>query len=419
MKISEIHIQNFKSFEDATLKLKDFNVIVGPNASGKSNLLSVFTFITQIADDGLENAIYMQGGKKYLRNLFLSDEPCIIEISQDSEPEDNLKSNIMFRHYTADKVSIKYQMKLDFYKKGNQYKLPEEKIEFSGTFLLDPEAKSRNDEPPQLNVTYEVISKGGKIHQYFESNPVSSRFARYYEENLPSHKKGESILNNPYIQVMFPIYLSSFVGEVDFYNIDPKTARKGVSLSGKAKLASNGENIALRLKEILKSQKNKTRFMRLLKDILPFSTNLTIRELTYDSYIFHLEESLLKSSIDLPSSFLSDGTIDLIAYIIALYFEKSSRILIFEEPERNLHPALISKLVTMMREVSKKKQILATTHNIQFITHTYLEDLVFVYRNDKGFSTLIRPENSETVKYFLNEQFGVDELFLNNFFLVG
>jgi len=43
--LDELRIVNFKNFGDATLKLGPFTVIVGANASGKSNIRDAFRFL--------------------------------------------------------------------------------------------------------------------------------------------------------------------------------------------------------------------------------------------------------------------------------------------------------------------------------------------------------------------------------------
>ena len=68
MTISKIRIANFKSFADQTVELNDFNLLVGANASGKSNFVQAFKFLHDIVTHGLEDAISLQGGVEYLRN---------------------------------------------------------------------------------------------------------------------------------------------------------------------------------------------------------------------------------------------------------------------------------------------------------------------------------------------------------------
>ncbi|NTV00321.1 MAG: AAA family ATPase, partial [Methanoregulaceae archaeon] len=71
MPIREIAVTNFKSFRELTFAPDNFTLIIGSNASGKSNLIQVFKFIRDIAKYGLNNAISLQGGVDYLRNTLI------------------------------------------------------------------------------------------------------------------------------------------------------------------------------------------------------------------------------------------------------------------------------------------------------------------------------------------------------------
>src|SRR5215210_4576350 len=43
--LQQIRIQNFKSLKDVTLDLQQVNLLIGPNNSGKSNLLKALEFL--------------------------------------------------------------------------------------------------------------------------------------------------------------------------------------------------------------------------------------------------------------------------------------------------------------------------------------------------------------------------------------
>ena len=68
MPIQHIHVENFKSFSELDIDLSRFNVVIGSNAAGKSNFISIFKFLRDIAKHGIVNAIAMQGGSEYLQN---------------------------------------------------------------------------------------------------------------------------------------------------------------------------------------------------------------------------------------------------------------------------------------------------------------------------------------------------------------
>ena len=85
-----------------------------------------------------------------------------------------------------------------------------------------------------------------------------------------------------------------------------------------------------------------------------------------------------------PATFISDGTINIIALIVALYFEEHSVVMI-EEPERNIHPHLISRVVEMLKDKAEKKQILVTTHSPEVVQHAGLENLLLISRHKDGY----------------------------------
>ena len=86
MPIKRIHIENFKSFSVIDVELSRFNVVIGSNAAGKSNFISVFRFLRDIARHGLVNAIAMQGGADYIRNTKIGNERDLV-VQVTYEPE--------------------------------------------------------------------------------------------------------------------------------------------------------------------------------------------------------------------------------------------------------------------------------------------------------------------------------------------
>ena len=81
MSLENIKVQNFKSFKNLDVSLDEFNVIIGANASGKSNFAQAFSFLRDIVTHGLDSAISLQGGLKYLRSFASPDAPVTYEIT--------------------------------------------------------------------------------------------------------------------------------------------------------------------------------------------------------------------------------------------------------------------------------------------------------------------------------------------------
>ena len=150
----------------------------------------------------------------------------------------------------------------------------------------------------------------------------------------------------------------------------------------------------------------------MIKDILPFVEDLNVEKFADKSLLFKLKESYFKRNY-IPAYLISDGTINITAIILALFFEKKPFVII-EEPERNIHPYLISKIVEMMKDASKLKQILVTTHNPEFVKYAGLENILLVSRDNDGFSTIIRPSDKDEIKTFLKNNIGIEELYIQN-----
>jgi predicted ATPase len=87
---------------------------------------------------------------------------------------------------------------------------------------------------------------------------------------------------------------------------------------------------------------------------------------------------------------------------------------IIEEPERNIHPYLISKVVDLMKDASNKRQIIITTHNPEIVKYAGLENLLLIRRDEAGFSTICKPAATKELQSFLGDDLGLDDLYVQN-----
>lgn len=205
--------------------------------------------------------------------------------------------------------------------------------------------------------------------------------------------------------------------QISIFDLDPKLPKKATPITGKADLEPDGSNLAIVLRNLLQNEENRKQLTLILRDLLPFVADLKVDRFAEKSLLISLEESFAAGSY-LPASFLSDGTIHLTALILALYFDKAP-VVIIEEPERNIHPHLISKVAAMLVDASKKKQVIVTTHNPELVKHARLEDLLLVRRDAEGFSRISRPAENAQLKVFLENDLGVDELYVQDLLGVG
>lgn len=72
MHLTRLTLRNWRSFKNLDVELGQRLVIIGPNASGKSNLLDAVRFLRDLArpDGGLQDAMTLRGGLSRVRCLF-------------------------------------------------------------------------------------------------------------------------------------------------------------------------------------------------------------------------------------------------------------------------------------------------------------------------------------------------------------
>ena len=410
MAIKRIKVSNFKSFKDLDLKLNRFDVLVGANASGKSNFVQIFKFIRDISNLGLDNAISLQGSE-YLTNIGIP-LPQMFSLKIEGVPDSHFGIRVAESLIAKIKeVDYKFELRFEPNKKGFEIRSDSLRLPIDYVRIKkDKDGKIKDDKVigPGTIVLSNKKGKPGFELQHPESIKIEKKdvFPLFIREEL---KPTTLLLQTPYF--FLPPLEHSF-GDIAIYDFDPKLSKKAVSVAGKSELEEDGSNLSLVMKNIVEDKNKKRKFSNLIKELLPFVEDLSTDKFVDRSLLFKLRESYFPK-VYFPASFISDGTVNISALLIALYFEEKS-LSIIEEPERNIHPYLISKVMDMIKDASEKKQIIITTHNPEVVKHTDLENILLVSRDKEGFSTISRPSKKKEVKIFLKNEMGLDELYIQN-----
>jgi len=193
------------------------------------------------------------------------------------------------------------------------------------------------------------------------------------------------------------------------YDIDPKISKSPTPLSGLAELEPDGKNIALVLKNLTKNSDLLQKFVNLVDVCLPFINSIDTESLADKSILLSIKENFNKD-LQLPATFASDGTIEVITLIDILFFERRNVVAI-EEPEKNLHPALLQKIMELMRDASKNKQLIITTHSPEIINYVDIKNILIIKRDKDGFSVIKKADNDTELKYFLHENISISQVF--------
>lgn len=394
------------------------NVVIGSNASGKSNFISIFRFLRDIARNGLLNAIAMQGGAEYLRNSRIGlSRPLSVRVDYNAEPEFEII------HETAGKETFiaarssgsTYEFSVHFHEPGRGFSIPKDQLTIrcevfecrAGT--LRPEKEGRLIGEGSI-----IVSSSGGFVTTTITLPPSCPFTA--NDILPPVFRRRPIpekallLETPFVSPL--PHAVKFFDQLAVYDIDPKLPRKGVVITGRSELEEDGGNLALVIKIICENPEKKRKLGNLIKDVLPFIEDFSVQKFMDVSLILTLRERYAKQQ-DLPASSLSDGTITIIALIVVLYFENKPFIII-EEPVSHIHPFLVGRLLAMMKEVSGHRQLMITTHSTEVVKHADLNDILLITRDSEGFSAISRPADKEEVRTFLENEVGIEELYAQN-----
>jgi predicted ATPase len=413
---SAIHtfkVKNFRSFRSFNIDLDRLNLFVGPNASGKSNLLSAIKFIRDIADDGLRDAISLQGGINVMPNVNHPDDQITFTISySESGPSEGLQ--LLFEPVDAalpmPPSSPRYTYDLELRPlQGNRWRIDKEVINVH--FACGPlPAEGPSVDYLAYNGVLQIRRRDTDLEwlahmPYATSLRPSSIFERIratrtrIAPDLSLLDREMSILD---------FRPGAFLKDIPIFDINPELARDAVFLSGKPTLDEDGENLPLVLNHILEDESRASQFMELLQFVTGYVESLEIE--TYSDLTATMRISdKYASKTSLPVSVVSAGTIQIAALIVAIYFEQSP-VIIFEEPDHFIHPIIIERIAQLMRSRQNQRQFIVTTHSPVLLSQLEGATVYALYRDKDGYSHAFRPKSNEALTEFMRHDIGLDTL---------
>ena len=399
MRITRLRVKNFKSIRDAEINFPPMTLVVGANAAGKSNFVSVFKFLSDLLSRGLEAAIALQGGIEWLVNANLpKGTPVEIAFTMNV---DRIGYDDDDGFYTEENYyQLKYDLRIVPNKRGNGYKIGHDEL----ILTVDQGVEELYKRNKSGYINYKYKFKNLKEKEW-KLDLAESPVKKILEK--PENQK-EAIFH------FLPFMISSSSQDefIRVFDFDPRILKRPSPIESVPELTEDGSNLANVLRNILRSKKKQEELTALLNDFLPFVEKVGVDSNADRSFSYKIRENYSKKAFH--ENFLSDGTVSILAILTALYFQEKANIVILEEPERNLHPKLLSKLLSAAEDVSAKKQIILTTHNPEFLKHAKIEHVLFISRDDEGFTVFQSPKDSETVRAFMENDLGMDDLFLQD-----
>ncbi len=426
MKIIKLKVSNFKSIEQLEIaeninKFNDVNLLIGSNASGKSNFIQIFEFLKALKQHGFQSKEFKkQFNVANLKNFNTHKNTISIEI--ELQYNEKILNRELDSQNQVFKTREKIAYKLELFVQKSDFTISE-KIDFYEHFILE---NKTTEEVKELSSTliygiehnddkFKLTTNQDRIEKYFSPNEIDfqiiSPYPIHYLETLAQGFKKQTVLK--FSGLLIPDDFFDF-GIFDINSFKAKQSQPDMLVE---ELEKDASNLTPLINEILKKKDGNSE--QLIADIS--GTLNFIEDIKIESFneLLTLKIKEIWNLNYTEGHLLSDGTINIIALVIILYYQKNS-IIFIEEPEKGIHPSLISDLVEMFFDVAKyrNKQIFITSHNEQILKNIYqtnqLKDISLINRNEKGFSIIEKPENKKMVKAFLKNEMGIDELFINN-----
>jgi predicted ATPase len=440
MMLKKVRIKNFKNFKDVgkDIEFGKLNVLVGANASGKTNFRRFFEFLKHIVqgeNPGLVKAINNQCGTKginYFLNTYLQTRfPFEADIGYCNPIKWNIGKNrdriVLYSN------SENYLVKLKFEEGRIDYNILENRFNCKCGLDKGVDVDERYVKPDELTQREVVLKQDNEGWEYYEVmpdnklentkllQPLRDLHAHWdgwiSSERIESKKNNEIHTSRKKIllegQGLFVSSMKEVLRSISTFDFQHEHFEINYLITDPESLNHEGNNLTLVLYYLLQDTEKKRTLFNLLSYVFPFFKELEIEKIGDNHIQFWMKEKYHKEA-SIPSFLLSDGTMDIIAIIIVLFLD-DSKIVFIEEPDRNLHPYLVSALVELIKDASRNKQIFITTHNPEVLRHVDKEDILLVSRNnDDGFSTITRPTDQEVIKAFLCDELGMPELFIDN-----
>ncbi|MCC5643784.1 AAA family ATPase [Nostoc sp. CHAB 5824] len=390
--LKQLILENWKSFRYAELPLDPLTVLIGTNASGKSNVVEALEFLQRIArGENIEAALAgdktlpsLRGGVEWAAKNGENEFTLKVLLADGDSKADYLYRIILQTRPTIHSLTET----ITIYQDDHEY--------FPIEFGLSGDKFSARSSLLNRSDFYRLPLYFIKSNFLSEPSEKESYQSTYFKKN------SINIINN----IILPT-----VGNILILNLVPYKMRDYSRLS--EILESDGSNIAGVLAALDGEQKAEVEstLSAYIKDLLEGDIKRVFAEpvgrLKTDAMLYCEEESNPGEMTLIDAKTMSDGTLRFIAILTALLTRPEGSQLVIEEIDNGLHPSRAELLVRILREIGSKRKIdiLLTTHNPALLDALGPEIVPFVVvaHRDKetGESKLTLLEHIENLRLLL------------------
>lgn len=388
--ITRIEIDGFKTFEKFALDLNPMTALVGPNASGKSNLFDALRLLSLLAQSDLLTSMQDLRG----------------------EPEE------LFRHTgvgTADRISFAIEVLLDNKGEdafGTQFNIPAQRLRYEIQIGLvngaDGSARSlavyhehcraiSKSEDRAEFLRKKKISYNARVNPFIRLNDTRDAILVRQDGRQKHGRPLQLSLKGATRTALSTVTTAEFphlyalrekLSNIKFLEINPRAARLANDRFESRILRSDASNLSAVLARLKEETADRHRPNGVLSDIaadlaslIPSVSSIEVRnDENQRQYSFNLKFS---GDLTFSSRVISDGTLRLLALLTMLNDPTRRGTLCFEEPENGVHEGRIEKLVQFLRDAAsfderelQPFQIIINTHSPKVMASLHDDEIV-------------------------------------------
>ncbi len=386
--LQSITLENFKSYKSATLPLAELTVLIGANASGKSNLIEAIQLLAWIAKGRRLSDLVMVLKERDLSvrgtplNLIHGNAASFgydCAITDESGPDLQLQMQL-----DVDELGMRI-VNETLWTEGGDTGMPLYQIE-----------KPATEYSNEIQVAYNNFARGGKkprvicIDQQavFTQLTTPARFGSTHPRSQKEIPRAAERLRHTLEAVLF---LDPVPGGMREYSFLVERVLRG-----------DGSNVSAVLHGLCATPVGKTQVLEFVRS-LPEQDILDIDFLDgpRGEVMVKLRESFGGQARETDAALLSDGTLRVLAVAAALLSVPEGSMVVIEEIDNGVHPSRAESLLNRIQSVAKARElrVLLTTHNpalLDAIPAESIPDVVACYRDpEQGDSRLVRLQDLE------------------------
>jgi predicted ATPase len=424
--LTSVSVNGFKTLSRFYLELKPgLNILVGPNGSGKTNIISFFEFLAHLVEtDASEATSRLGGAGAVFRRIEETYEPNITAQITGSYRVD--RDNPLYyaaRRKAAEKLDFRiysYEFTLLFSSELESVVFTKQSFRYGHTkrFLS---AEIVTDQNQTWSLHLDTVLNKDLVPQVklktFDPDLVDFPFFHPSSSRDKAIAEMESFLSRTMqANLSIPGTLARYMPELmslseditggQIYNIIPSRVKLPEDSAKPPGIARDGSGLsatlyALKKRKVASEDRPWFFFTPPRKGVLKSTTLDTLKsyfhlandslydvDVINDPFDNQLRVSFSVRNGDynakVPLSFMSDGTLKWMSLITAALTAPS--VFSIEEPENYLHPQMQGQFVSIMREILFKERTnactLMTTHSETLLNHCKPSELIVVSLSD-------------------------------------